>query len=254
MKPISVLFLLVLFFVASGLQAQSSFQIRDNNNGGVAVSDGAVFYHPTQNFGPTINHEFEIKNSSPGTLSLSLRKYEDLMNTVNVNNSDVAQAYFCFGTNCLPASVFSYSIELMPGESTLLEAKFDEASVAGHSIVRFKFNNKVNTSDALTLTLKYDSNVGLVSAGALDKASIFMGPNPVKDFLYIGSTESSQNINRISIKDADGKEVYIISGDGNALPGNIRIPLTNLANGFYFVEIQDQIQTYHQKIILNNIQ
>lgn len=246
-KLIALLFLGPLFFSAQ----TSTFQIKDNNNNGAQVSDGAIFYHPTQNFGPTINHEFEIKNVSASTLSLSLRKYEDLLNTVNMNNNDVAQAYFCFGTNCLPASVLSYSIELAPGESTLLEAKFDEASIAGHSQVRFKFNNKVNTSDALTLTLKYDSNVGIIEAAKNTDAHFFIYPNPATNAVNIVNAYENDPIQQIQVIDASGKTIMLLNQSTVSSTNQITLPLDQLSMGIYFLNIQTQTQSFHKKIIIN---
>lgn len=229
-------------------QAQvTNFQIKDNNNGGAIVSDGQTFYHPTQNLGPTINHEFEIKNISAGTLSLSLRKYEDLMNTVSVTNSDVAQSYFCFGTNCLPATVFSYSIELAPGETTLLEAKFDEASVAGHSVVRFKFNNKINTAEAITVTLKYDSNVGIKTLSAAEAGGFSVGPNPANANVYIKAEDALKPIEQIELIDALGKKVY---GNDEMQLTETMIPLQGIAPGIYLLRINGKTQNIQQKILI----
>ncbi|MEI6019797.1 MAG: T9SS type A sorting domain-containing protein [Bacteroidota bacterium] len=244
---IALLFLGPLIILAQ----TSTFQIKDNNNNGQTVIDGAIFYHPTQNYCPTINHEFEIKNVSASTLSLSLRKYEDLLNTVNVNNNDIAQAYFCFGTNCLPASVLSYSIELAPGESTLLEAKFDEASIAGHSIIRFKFNNKVNTSDALTLTLKYDSNVGIIQSDKNAEAFFLVYPNPAKDILTISSEGGNTAAQQIQLLDAFGKTIIVLNQSDMSNTNKITLPLNLLSTGIYFLNIKTETQNFHKKIIIN---
>ena len=228
-----------------------NFQVKDNNNAGQVVIDGQVFYHPTQNYGPTINHEFEIKNISANTLSLSLRKYEDVMNTVSITNSDVAQAYFCFGTNCLPSSVFSYSIELAPGESTLLEAKFDEASVAGHSGVRYKFNNKINTSEALTITLKYDSNVGITSYVKDENAAYLVFPVPAKDVLIVRTSSQNDEIQQLAIYDACGKLCYTLGEGFSPATNHAEINLKSLDAGIYYLHITGKTQAIRRKIIIN---
>ncbi len=241
----------LIFIYQYSIAQVSSFQIKDNEAAGQTVIDGQTFYHNTRNSGPTVNHEFEIKNTSANTLTLSLRKYEDLINTVNAANNDVAQAYFCFGTNCLPSNVMSYSVELNASESILLEAKFDEASIAGHSIVRYKFNNKTNTSDALIVTLKYDTNVGILNNQDQDHVFSEVYPNPSQHFLHIDYKNQIQPIKEIKWMNASGQ--FLDQTFQTTLnEKGITINYPDLSAGIYFIQIKtDKIISTKKVFIIN---
>lgn len=249
MKKIALLFLVLISRLATA--QLSSFQIKDNEAAGQTVIDGQTFYHNTKNSGPTVNHEFEIKNTSASTLSLSLRKYEDLINTVNPSTNDVAQAYFCFGTNCLPSNVMTYSVELNAGESILLEAKFDEASIAGHSIIRYKFNNKNNPTDALIITLKYDTNVGLINNQKLDDLFSEAYPNPCQSIINFNYKNQYQQIQEIKWFNASGavldRQFKSITHEHG-----ITLQCADLASGIYFIQIKTDKGISTKKISLIN--
>ena len=164
----------------------------------------------------------------------------------------MAQAYFCFGTNCLPSSVFSYSVELAVGESVFLEAKFDEASIAGHSSVRFKFNNKVNTSDALSITLKYDTNVGLNTIEKEDSNFSNPYPSPSSESFNIDLKQTNILIKQISLLNSAAQELSKSDFTIRQNEKGISINTAQLPSGIYFIQIVTDKTITIKKININH--
>lgn len=243
--------IITYFVIFSGvLLAQTSvFKVTESPSNQL-VSNGAIFYHTTKSY-LTVSHEFEIKNISAATVSLSLRKYDDLINTIDQPNDDMGHAYFCFGTNCLPASVFTYTLELGVGESVLLDAKFDEASIAGHSSVRYKINDKVNTSDALTITLNYDTNVGLKESGFNASSFSEAYPNPAKQNVNIDFNTQLIDLQSVRIINASGQVVQSNFYEYNLNTTGLQINTSELNAGLYFVNLMSNKGSVTKKIVIN---
>lgn len=232
-----------------GVQAQSSvFKITNNTNGSSFVSNGEVFYHSTSSLA-TIEHDFEVKNITTTTKTLSIRKYDDVMNMVS--SSDKAEAYFCTGTTCYQPTNFSASMVLNPNEAVIFKAEFIEASTVGQSSVRFKFNDAANTSDALTLTIGYNNPLSVKTISSVFSNVSNVYPNPSLGKTYINVTVA-QTI--------DGESLSILNSLGdlvNTQPvilnkglNKLAIDSEDLSSGIYFLTINYNTSTITKKIII----
>jgi hypothetical protein len=72
--------------------------------------------------------------------------------------------------------------------------------------------------------------------------SIF--PNPARDYLLVNLDKKMKNTS-INIIDMEGKVVRNMKYDEIAI-GQLKIDLVNLVNGFYFIEIKNDIGNYVQ--------
>ena len=232
-----------------GVQSQSSvFKITNNTNGSAVLINGDVFYHSTASLA-TIEHDFEVKNISSTTKTLSVRKYDDVINTVSA--SDKAEAYFCTGTTCYQPTNYSASMVLNPNESVIFKAEFVEASTVGQSSIRFKFNDAANTSDALTLTLAYNNPLSVKTINSVFSSISNVYPNPSIGKTYINVT-AAQTVDGVtlSILNSLGELVNTQPVILNKGVNKLVIDSENLSSGIYFLAINYNSSTISKKIII----
>jgi hypothetical protein len=246
-KNYTFLLILISFFTASKSQTVT-FRITDLTNSTGAVSNNSIFYRTTTPLA-TINHDFEVKNISGVTQTISVRRYDDLINTVSV--SDKAEANFCTGTTCYGTSQLTTVITLTTNETVVFKADLIEASVIGQSEIRYKFSNPNNGSEAITTTLKYNNplSVNEVSSVFANVSNVY--PNPSASKSYINLTMLKADVATVSIINALGAKVSSKNVELNFGKNIVSIDSDNLNSGIYFVIISSGGQKITKKITLS---
>ena len=72
-------------------KSQTSIEVKDLDNGLAVVTNSQTFIKATTANGLEFPYHFQVKNVGAVTLTFSVRKYEDLLNTAG---SSTAAAYF----------------------------------------------------------------------------------------------------------------------------------------------------------------
>ena len=75
-----------------------------------------------------------------------------------------------------------------------------------------------------------------------------LSPNPAASMLYI--TQGSETIKFINLYDISGRLAYRISN--TAATNIIKVPVNNLANGTYIVEMRTATTVYREKLVIHN--
>jgi hypothetical protein len=229
------------------ITAQNTFEITTESGNVVANND--IYYYTTSS-GESSEGHFDIKNISATTQTFTVRKYEDVINTVSP--TDMAEASFCSGLNCYGPQVTSAAMILSPGQKILFKPSLIEASVTGLSQIRYKFANATNASEAITISLKYANTVSLAknSFNLFSELSIFPNPASSKSALVLNaSSELSQAT--ISIVNSLGAQVMSKSADLSVGKNTIPLSLEGLSEGLYFVSITSNSATSTKKLIIS---
>ena len=246
MKKKSIFFSAFLLSCLSIL-SQSTFEITTETD--VVVNANDIYYYSTS-AGSSSDGHFDIKNISATTQTFTVRKYEDVINTVSP--TDMAEASFCTGLNCYPPSVTNAIMILSPNQEILFKPSLQEASVTGVSQIRYKFSNANNTSEAITITLKYANTVSLAknNLNLFNEVSIFPNPASSKSALILNaSSELSQAT--ISIVNSLGAEVTSKSVDLNIGKNTIPLSVEDLSEGIYFISISSTGKSITKKLIVS---
>jgi hypothetical protein len=245
------LYTVFLFTATLLVNAQSVFQVKDADNGMALVSNNQIFNITTSNGGSGIIKRFSVKNISAVTHTLIVAKNENTLNTVSV--TDKAVAYFCFNTECFPATKMASTIELQAGESFSLYPELDEASIAGESNLTYEISDQANGSDLLTVELRYHAPVALVKEQQGDfYSSVSLFPNPASTDTKV-EIYARRDVNEVSIglynitgALASVKKVSLDKGKNS-----IAIDAGSLSPGIYFVKVSNGNSTAVNKLIIN---
>ena len=246
MKKNHILFSALLLSSLSVI-SQSTFELTTETD--ILVNTNDIYYYSTS-AGSSSDGHFDVKNISATTQTFTVRKYEDLINTVSP--TDMAEASFCTGLNCYPPTVTNAVMILSPNQEILFKPSLQEASVTGVSQIRYKFTNANNSSEEITITLKY-ANIVSLAKNKLDlfnELSIFPNPASSKSALILNaSSEISQAT--ISIVNSLGAEV--MSKPTNLKIGKNTIPLCveDLSEGLYFISISSTGKSITKKLIVS---
>lgn len=242
------LLFLALLLVGNLAFSQAVFRIVEATGGNPIVNDGAIF-HSAVVGGNTTSKTFSMTNLTASTLTLSVRKFEDLLNTVAMG--DVASPYFCTGLICYPASTFNSTVSLAPNESLAFIAYIDEATVAGNSKVRYRFTNGVS-SQSITFTMDYNNPTVGINEKNSPVSSLSLYPNPTNGEKLNVNFNTNELIPalQIVITSITGQEVLKTNINPTLGNNNMEINLSNLINGIYFIKL-DGINNSAQKLIIN---
>jgi hypothetical protein len=246
-----IIYVIVVSFLFSfyNLKSQvSDFRILNITTGTALVNNNDNFYRSTTAL-TSIAHNFEIKNISNTALTLTVRKYDDVINTISA--FDLAESSFCTGANCYPSGINSATIVLGSNETLNFKADLDEASVAGESAVRYKFTNSANSSDVLSFSMKYNNPLSVKSDEAVITSEINIYPNPSSSNFYL-NVNSYQFIDDVNLQICNylgdivlSKNIFIRNGL-NTIPFNT----DNLSSGIYYIKTNQKGINITKKIII----
>lgn len=238
---------LALTFSALVSFSQSVFEIKDLQTTNM-VSSG-VNIPTTTTVSTQTAYDFEIKNISSVTQTITVRRYDDVLNTVS--QSDMAIAAFCTGTNCYPPNVISANVVLAPNATIDLKADLDEATMVGISEIRYRVYDTDNTTDAVMFTLKYNAPASLKQANNVitNISDVYPNPSAGKSFLNITSSQSLDNV-KTTIINSLGAIVSVKNIDLAIGKNNIVLETENLSTGLYFAIISNGTQKITKKITI----
>ncbi|MEZ5199699.1 MAG: T9SS type A sorting domain-containing protein [Bacteroidales bacterium] len=84
------------------------------------------------------------------------------------------------------------------------------------------------------------------------KDEFFIWPNPMSDYLNISSNMNSDRIINICMYNSQGRQVRLINIERDALQNTISIPVTELKEGIYFLQINTEDKSQTKKIIITH--
>jgi hypothetical protein len=99
----------------------------------------------------------------------------------------------------------------------------------------------------LSMSLTRTSTVGIDDIQIADYVKIF--PNPAKDFVMVDFNEFNGTLNQINLVNVQGQNVFTLNTVNQSKIFNI--PLTNLSDGIYFLQIQTDKGVLSKKIIIS---
>ena len=228
--------------------SQTVFEIKDVNTSNI-LTNGVNIANTTV-AGYQTNNDFDIKNTSTVTQTLTVRRYDDLLNKISM--SDSASASYCTGTNCYTPQTKITTFVLAANATIVLKADLQEASIIGESAVRYKIYNANNTVDALSFTIKYNAPASIKNNSNVLASVSDVFPNP---------SASKASVNIISTQNADNVKVAIINSLGTLISSKlvdvstgkntIALDIENLGTGLYFATINQGSQRITKKIIIS---
>jgi hypothetical protein len=242
-------FILFAFCSLSVLSQSVTFQVTDVSNGTGVIANNSVFYRNTT-ASSMVDHTFEIKNISAVTQSISVRRYDDVVNTVSVN--DKAEANFCTGTTCYGTGVMTSVMTLTTNQIVIFKADLIEASAVGLSEIRYKFSNPNNGSEAITTTIKYNHPLSVKDNASLFNNVSNIYPNPTSSKSYVNVTSlGEENSLNVTIINALGATVSSKVVEVSLGKNIISLDSENLNSGIYFVSISSGNQKITKKITIS---
>ena len=255
MKKI-ILLASTLFMGSFGLTAQSSLLVTETAHGATITNGQVIFL--TVGAGATNQVDLNFKNISTSTKTYKMKMFYDLRHAVSA--SDESNPYFCFGGTCLPPSTF-----VSPGSVTLTATQdalaagfptsvhYDEASVAGPSIIRYRIYEINNPNDTMAFTVRYnDATASIKTNSSLLSNVSDVFPNPSSSKAYINiTTLADVNTASISVINALGSVVLSKTVDLSVGKNTIDLDFQNLISGLYFVTISNHNSKITKKITIN---
>jgi hypothetical protein len=243
MKKLFTSIFLLLILIS---QAQSPVEVRDEENSMALVSNNQVFTGSVAAMG-TASHHFDIKNISANTITVTVRKYEDLINTVTI--SDKAAAYYCFDGVCWSPSIITATYQLTAGSSFSFIPKLDEASVMGESNIRYRVSS---SGYDLYLTLKYNIPAGIKDL-LTEFSSLSLYPNPSSGEIFAKiKSESDLNTANLIIYNSLGSIVKAKEIEINKGYNLLSLGTEQLSAGIYFVQFNQGKSRITKKITITN--
>lgn len=236
----------LFIFLALIFKAQTPLEVKDAENSMALVVNNQVFTSSVSALGTASRH-FEIKNISANTITVTVRKYEDLINTVNI--SDKAAAYYCFDGICWSPSIITATYQVTAGSSFSFIPKLDEASVMGESNIRYRISSLGND---LYLTIKYNLPAGLSEINTA-VSSLVVYPNPSNGTTFAEMISKTENeMVKLALYNSLGslvesKDVILNKGKNTVSAGT-----ENLEAGVYFLQIQKGNTRITKKITITN--
>lgn len=240
----NLLILLTGLCLSIGLQGQTSFRVLDHDNGGAVVNNGASFSH---NVGATrtFSHELIVENTSASTVTVNLRRFDDLLNSVGPG--DNAEAFFCVGPSigssggCLPPTVSSAVMAIAAGGTVSLSVDLTEASVEGKSTVRYRLVNAAVASESVSITFNYNEFVGIneISRQIATISDIYPNPNS-QNRAFIDIASKSETSVQVQLVGLLGNTISRKTEVLNEGKNKISVDLSGLSSGVYFVTLSDK--------------
>ncbi|MEP7318319.1 MAG: T9SS type A sorting domain-containing protein, partial [Panacibacter sp.] len=181
-----------------------------------------------------------------GTLPLQLLRFTanlSLQQTVNlqwVTASEKGVKNFVIeksADNITYKDIFTVTAE-NSGEYTETYNYEDKFPVTGINYYRLRITN-----DDGSVTYSVIASVKLTGSKAP-----MLSPNPASGMLYI--TQGSETIKFINFYDISGRLAYRISNTSGA--NVIKVPVSNLANSTYIVEMRTALTVYREKLVVHN--
>jgi hypothetical protein len=237
-----------ILFASITIQAQTpTFEITDDDNSNTAVPSNTTFVRNVA--ASTLDqHHFTIKNISSVSQTITIRKYEDVLNTVSA--SDKAEAVFCTGTTCFPPTVTSAQVVLTPSQTVAFIADLTEASVVGESDTHYKFTNANDVTEVMFVYFKYNLPAGIIKQSNFISTVSSVYPNPVSSSAFITVTASKEIQTDVIIVNALGAVVSTSSADLNKGKNTVKLPTDNLNTGVYFMSLSNGNSIITRKIII----
>ncbi|MBC7696069.1 MAG: T9SS type A sorting domain-containing protein [Burkholderiales bacterium] len=230
-----LLFISSLTFVLTNY-AQSSISITDN--GGMPIANNATIAAVTTVGGLPDENDFTLKNISSTSKDYNIIRIDNKL--TKISSSDSAEAYFCFGTACFPATttITPTPYTFASNGTGSLKTYLQEASVQGYSSVTYKVVNATNSSDVISFTIQYNSALSVKENGDLFSSVSNVYPNPAIYNAHI-KIQSSANVKSAEVKVINtlGTVVLSNSTDLNIGENTINIHTENLPAGIYFSTI-----------------
>lgn len=239
-----ILLLTSALFVSVCVNAQSSLEVIDINNGQAVLTNNTVIDYTTTPLGTApddhITTEINAKNLSSSTKVYGLKRFDDVLNPG-------ASAYFCVGgANCYPASVTvsPITITLTPNQdfnahNKVLLLDLEEGSTVGYSAIRYQIYNVNDPNDVFTFTLKYNNTnaVGIKETNLFSSVSgVYPNPAAGKASISINAAADAGNT-IITITNSLGSVVSTKNMMVNAGKNTISLDTENLSSGIYFATI-----------------
>lgn len=158
---------------------------------------------------------------------------EIIANETSINTGDAIQ----FGIGTSNAS--SYSWNFGDGSTSNFSLPYHTFIFEGaYNVV---LNGNIGSCENSDTLLVYVGTVGINKNTPLQ---FFIYPNPVKNYLFVSSDNSSKF--KIDLKNIEGKSVFKSEKE---LQETIKVPLLNLKKGIYILNIYSNGQKYSKKII-----
>lgn len=207
------------------------------------IANNAIFDKTTTPAG-SISAYFKLKNITASTQTYTIRKFDNVLNTVAVG--DAAEAYFCTGTTCYVPSVFSAFFEIPANSNDDFIVYLAEASATGSSNVSYEVSNG---PEKLTIVMRYNFATG-INSNLNDLASVSgVYPNPSASRSYI-DVNASKELSGTTLKVYNCLGAVVSSKEINLNKGKntVVIPSENLETGIYFVKMTNGSSTLTRKL------
>ena len=240
----------VLFLFSQTIRSQTSvIEISPNSNTTTPLSNNSVLYVSVAKY-KSIESDFQVKNVSNATQTLSIKKIENSLNTVSA--SDAAEAFFCTDANCYLSTVYSASVVLTAGQSFVHKAELTEASIAGPSSVSYKISDFNNHADALTFTLKYNdaAAVSVKDNGSVSSTISNIYPNPSSSTAYMNINCLHETDITMRVLNTLGSIVITKQLNLNSGKNVVTIDSEKFSAGIYFVSIAEGSLVTTKKITI----
>jgi hypothetical protein len=221
-------YLLIALAIFSALlsQAQSFTAAKDTVkfNGNITVGE--------------INGRIYLQNASGATLKLRVTRVIESM-------PEAWETSFCTQSNCYPNIVDSADFDLSPNGQSYLLVHFYPKNTAGDGVVKLKVSdiNAPEVSYELVYVGKIASSTVAVEEKTFKDFSLY--PNPVKDLLTL-ELDYHEDITYY-IFNSIGMAVN--SGLISAGTSAVKIDVSNLDKGLYFLQLGEDKQQITRKIV-----
>jgi hypothetical protein len=207
------------------------------------ITNNAIFDKATS-LTADVSYYFILKNITATTQTYTIRKYDNLLNTVSVG--DEAAAYFCTGTTCYVPTVYSALFVIPANSSDDFIVYLDEASALGLSNIGYEVQNG---TEKLAITMRYNFATGIATnLNDLSSASnIYPNPSSSKSFIDVNALKE---LSGTSLKVYNCLGALVSSKEISLQKGKNKISIDNesLETGVYFVKIINGSSTLTRKL------
>ena len=245
-----------LILIVSGLiigltntKAQTSIKLTNNSAGSVIIANNDVFSEDVA-AGAQSHVYLQLTNMSSGPVTYAVKKTE-------VRLSAGADAYFCWGGQCFPAST---TITPVANYTTLTAGQvyqpqsfyYDENVAEGYSEIKYELFDVNNPSDNLTFTFKFNPLLSSVKNNTSLISSISeVYPNPSANKASVLVNATSNNNATVSITNALGSIVSVKTVELSIGKNTISLDSENLNSGIYFATIISNNNKIIKKFTIN---
>lgn len=238
-----------LFISSLNLMSQSSILVTLSGNGST-VTNNATFYVTADPTALAAETDFSFKNISVSTKTLAVKRTDIHLN--KVSSSDSAEAYFCTGLNCYPASItVSPDVILNANASESLKTYLQEASVEGTSDVKYEVYDVNNPTDKLSFTISYNNILSVKNLNSVFANVSDVYPNPSANKTQI-AVYINNNVNNgfVTISNSLGSVVSSKHVELSSGKNIIHLDSENLSTGIYFATITSNNQKIVKKFTI----